>query len=359
MTVTDRVLVTGFPESVVAVRLVRDLLRNGAESLSLVLSEDKLSYARSLLDRDWERIDVIDGTVSAMDLGLSGEEFRELAKSVRRIHHCPPGANLDIDAKEAERLNVYTTREVLELAEAADHLERLIHWSTALVSGDRRGFVLEGDLLPSEFDSPALETAFRAERMVKAAMDSVPTTVLRPAMIVGDSKTGAIEHLGGLHLMVQVFLNAPSDLRLPTLGKGDLPLNLVPIDYVITAGLALVEDPRSLGRTFHLADPDPLTARRVFDLLAKATGRPPPRGFLPTNIASAVLRAPGLDRFAQVPRAFVSQLGVEVAYDDQNTRELLSGKDIQCPPFESYVEALVGFVRSPEMVRAADHIAAV
>ena len=348
MSDSGRVLVTGFPESVVAVRVVQELLKRSEENLSLVLSDDKIPYARSRLGPDWSRIEVIDGTVSAMDFGLTGRDFRELAKSVRRIHHCPPGANLDIDAREAERLNVYTTREVLELAEAADHLERLIFWSTALVSGDRRGFVLENDLLPSEFDSPALETAFRAERMVNTAQANVPTTILRPAMIVGDSQTGAIEHLGGLHLLVQVFLNAPSDLRLPSLGKGDLPLNLVPIDYVVAAGLELANDPRSLGRTFHLVDPDPLNARRVFDLIAKATGRPPPRGFLPTNIASAVLRTPGLDRFAQVPRAFVSQLGVEVAYDDQNSRELLSGKDIQCPPFESYVDALVNFVRGPD-----------
>jgi hypothetical protein len=87
----------------------------------------------------------------------------------------------------------------------------------------------------------------------------------------------------------------------------------------------------------------------VFERIAKALGRPAPRGSLPTQLATAVLRTPGLKKLAHVPRAFLEQLAVEVAYDDRNTRELLSGTGIRCPAFEQYVDVMVDYVRAQQV----------
>ncbi len=152
------------------------------------------------------------------------------------------------------------------------------------------------------------------------------------------------------------MLNSPIDLRMPMPGRGEVPLNLVPIDYVVDAGFHIVGDSRSLGRTFHIVDPSPLSARRVFELVARSAGRPLPRGFLPANLATALLRTPGLERFAHVPRAFLEQLATEVIYDDRNTRELLAGMDFECPSFESYVDTMVGYVREQQAERRARSI---
>ncbi|RLB46096.1 MAG: oxidoreductase, partial [Deltaproteobacteria bacterium] len=208
-----------------------------------------------------------------------------------------------------------------------------------------RGYVLEEELTASTFRNSIEETRFRAERIVRKAAKHVPTTILRPSIIVGDSVTGEIDRLEGPYLLVLLMLNAPAELRIPMPGRGEIPLNLVPVDFVVDAGCAIAGDPRSIGRTFHIADPDPLSARKVFELIAGASGRPTPRGFLPTNIATALLRAPGVDRFAHVPRAFLEQLATEVVYDDRNARELLAGSGLACPRFESYVGTLVDHVR--------------
>jgi hypothetical protein len=87
----------------------------------------------------------------------------------------------------------------------------------------------------------------------------------------------------------------------------------------------------------------------VFERIAKALGRPAPRGSLPTQLATAVLRTPGLEKLAHVPRAFLEQLAVEVAYDDRNTRELLAGTGIRCPAFEQYVDVMVDYVRAQQV----------
>lgn len=353
-------LLTGFPTSLLAERV-----------LAKILSEDEQVFVRCLvperfLGRAEEklarltaaqrgRVDVIEGDTASMDLGLSGREFNALAAEVDVVHHCAAVTYLGVDRQVAEDVNVGGAREIVELAEAADHLERLIHWSTALVSGARRGYVLEEELqAPAGFRNVVEETRFRAERIIRQAMSKVPTTILRPSIVVGDSATGEIDRLEGPYLVVMLMLSVPVDLRMPVPGRGDIPLNVVPIDYVVDAACAIVEDERSIGRTFHIVDPEPLAARRVFELIAKAAGRPVPRGFLPTNLAATLLRTPGLERFAHVPRMFLEQLATEVVYDDRNTREILAGRGIECPPFESYVDVLVRYVREQQARRRAD-----
>jgi nucleoside-diphosphate-sugar epimerase len=198
------------------------------------------------------------------------------------------------------------------------------------------------------------ETRYRAERIIRRAAEHVPTTILRPSIVVGDSVTGEIDRFEGPYLLVLLMLSAPSDFRMPLPGRGDIPLNLVPVDYVVDAGFAIARDRRSLGRTFHIVDPDPLPARKVFELIARSAGRPLPRGFLPTNLAAAILKTPGLERFAHVPRTFLEQLATEVVYDDRNARELLAGQDLRCPSFESYVDVLVEHVRKAQTGREAE-----
>ena len=182
-------------------------------------------------------------------------------------------------------------------------------------------------------------------------LDRIPTTILRPSIIVGDSLTGEIDRMEGPYLLVLLMLNAPLDLRMPLPGRGDVPLNLVPVDFVVDAGYAISKDRRSLGKTYHLVDPEPFTAKRVFELIAETAGRPIPRGFVPANLATALLRTPGLERFAHVPRAFLEQLATEVVYDDRNAREILSEHDLRCPPFDAYVHVMVEYVRQQQAMR--------
>ncbi|HJL18359.1 MAG TPA: SDR family oxidoreductase [Sandaracinaceae bacterium LLY-WYZ-13_1] len=352
-------LVTGYPTSFLAVRVVREILtEQAATELRLVVQPKFWSRAEqrvaAMPAEHRRRVALLEGDAAAMDLGLAGEEFVTLAREVDVIHHCAAITYLGVDREVARHLNVDGTREVLELAQEADHLERLVHWSTALVAGGRRGYVLEEELeAPSGFRNAIEETRFTAERLVRRQAARIPTTILRPSIIVGDSVTGEIDRLEGPYLLVLLMLNAPVDLRVPLPGRGDIPLNLVPIDFVVDAGLAIVADRRSLGKTFHLVDPDAETARRVFELIADRAGRPVPRGFLPTNLATALLRTPGLERFAHVPRAFLEQLATEVVYDDRNAREILDELDIRCPPFEDYVDVMVEYVSTQQAERRA------
>jgi thioester reductase-like protein len=352
------ILLTGYPSGLLARRLLRRVLVEQREARVLVLTPraqlDQAHGDLALLEAEERlRVEVVIGDTVDMDFGLSGKRFNDLASTVDVIHHCAFVSYAGARRELAERTNVQGTAEVLELAEACHSLSQLVLWSTALV-GSTKGRVFEGELrAPSSFPSAVEETRFRAELMVREAMDHVPTTVLRPSIIVGDSQTGEIDRIEGPYLLVQLMLSSPVDLRVPLPGRGDVLLNLVPIDYVVNAGHAITRDARSIGRTFHLVDEQPLTARRVFELIAEACGRPGPVGSLPTQLATALLCTPGLERFSHIPRAFLEQLATEVSYDARNTRELLAGTGIECPRAASYLTVMVDYVRSEQQKKAS------
>jgi thioester reductase-like protein len=354
------VLLTGLP-SLLARAVCFETLRFDPQArVEAVVRSKLVGDARALLDalpaEQRARVHIVEGDAAAIDHGLAGPEYKALARRVTRIHHCAQVTYLGVDSKTAEQVNVGGAREALELASSCDKLECLVFHSTAHVSGDRRGVVLEDDLKAGQaFRSVVEETKARGEKMMRAAMDRLPIAVMRPATIVGDSGTGEVDRLDGPYLLVLLVVTSPPDFALPLPGRGDEPLNLVPIDWVARAATALGRDPRSRGRTFHLVDPRPLTARRVFELVARAGGRRGPRGSIPANLARAILRAPGVARIAQSPRAFLETLTTPVTYDARNADQLLPALGIPgCPPLESYVDRLVEYVQERVRLRRAN-----
>lgn len=354
------VLLTGFPTSFVAWKLLEKTLAAEPESSVRCLTPAKLldeaeAKLSELAPDRRARVELVEGDPSAMDFGMSGKRYLELADEIDVVHHAAAVSFPGVDRATAERVNLGGAVEALEFAEACKHLQRLVLWSTTSVSGTLEGRLREGELpRPPRFRNVVEETRFLAEKVVRQSMDHLPTTILRPSIIVGDSRTGEIDRFDGPYLLVLLMLNSPVDLRMPLPGRGDSPLPLVPIDYVIEAADAIVHDPRSIGRTFHLVDPRPVPTRRVFELIAEAAGRPGPVGSLPTHLAATVLRTPGLERFSHIPRAFLEQLATDVTYDARNAEELLAEHDIRCPPVQDYIPTLVGYVRAEQARRAQE-----
>jgi thioester reductase-like protein len=346
----DVVLVTGFP-AFYARKMVEHILASEPRALVYVIVPSRLepearAEVEALPREQRDRLVMIEGDTTSMDLGLSGAEFRQLSRDVDRIHHLAHAGYVGIDKRTAETVNVVGTAEILELGRACDALRCLTLHSTAHVAGDRTGVVYENELESRQsFRSVVEETRMRAEVLARRAMPRVPIAVVRPTMVVGDSGTGETGSFDGPYLLVLLILATPAEIAIPLPGKGDAPLNIVPIDFVIRASHAIGRHESAPGNTFHLADPQPLSARRVFELVALAGGRRAARGYIPSNLAKALLRAPGIERFVRSPRAFVEQLTSAVRYDTRNADRILAAAGITCPPFESYVEPLVAVVQ--------------
>lgn len=351
------VLITGFP-SLGPRRMLEHILATEPDTeIVLVVLERRLAAAAEIVEglgRERARISILEGDVAALDLGLSGPEYCALADRVTRVHHMASVSFVGVDRSTAEKTNVNGAVEMVELGRAASRLRCIVHHSTAHVSGDRTGTVYEDELDRGQgFHGVVQETRFRAELAIRRAMDEVPIAVVRPTILVGDSITGDLERVAGPYLLVMLALGLPGSMRLP-LPSTDHPLDIVPIDYVVKAAHHIGCHPDAPGRTFHLVSGGALTTGMVFDLIAHAGGRrTTSRRYLPTQAARIVMKNPVVQRLMSEPGAFLQQLATPARYDDRNTRRLLAGTDIVCPPLESYADTWVRAVQEHLKSRSA------
>lgn len=342
------ILLTGFPSNELARRVLPRLLEGDRQArVTLLVPERFFDHAQEWLSAlphaQRERTTVLVGDVAGLDLSLSGREYLDLAAHVDVIHHCAAVTYSGAPLEMAERVNVGGTFEVLELARQAHHLERVVHWSTIGATGESGRVVREDELIEPR-SNPLASTRHRAEKLIARVREEVPVTVLRTAMLVGDSRTGRLARIEGAHLMISALLNAPRDVPMLRPAQGSAQLQVVPIDYAVEAGLAIAHAQESIGRTHHIIDRDALSIEDALDLIADIVGKPPPRGSLPPMFAHAVLRIPGVDRLAHAQRALLDELVRDVRYDDRNAQAVLSRTELVCPSLPSYIGKLVAHV---------------
>lgn len=277
---------------------------------------------------------------------------------VREMWHLAAVYDLAVSRELGMRVNVDGTRHVLELARRCRSLRRVHYVSTCYVSGRHPGVFTEADLEKGQrFNNYYEETKYLAEVEVRAAMrDGLPATIYRPAIVVGDSTSGATQKYDGPYFVIQWLMRQPRLAVLPTVGRpADYRLNLVPRDFVVDAIEALSALPQSLGRTYHLADPQPLTVDDTIRAVAAATNRTVLRIPLTLALAKGALDyVPGVYRLMRIPSAAVDYFVHPTLYDTTNTRSDLAGTDIEVPRFGDYLPRLVEFVRAhPEIGSAA------
>jgi thioester reductase-like protein len=349
----EHYLLTGFPGQVARELLARILSLEADAQVVLLTpascTERAMKHIDALEAVRRQRVTLLEGDAWAIDFGLSALEYRALLADITRVHHVATETSPTADQASAERINIGGARELIQFGRVSTALRRAVFYSTAMVSGTRTGLVLEDELEAGQrFRSAAEQTLARAERMLRQHAAELPVTVLRPTHVVGDSRTGAIERLGGIYSLISLLLSTPPELPVPlSLARHEeVALHVVPLDFVVEAAHALGKLDCAVGRTYHLADPTPPSAREAFELLATHTGRRWARRFVPAELARGALELPGVRRIAGSPRALLDLIVHEVRYDTGNTQRALARTGIHCAAFESYCRLMVAQVRA-------------
>jgi len=339
--------ITGFP-GFIGKRLVEHIAQEDPDGRVYLLVQPKFfkdaqRYAAKLSGAP---IDILTGDIVDMHLGLSGDEYQKLCDEVTDIFHLAAISYLGVPKETAWRVNVDGTRNVLELATDCQKLRRFNHFSTCYVSGDRVGVIAEDELERGQtFRNVYEETKYQAERLVKRAANNLPVTIYRPSSVVGDSRTGEIDRFEGPYYLGILLVMSPLVMPLPLPGNGVAPLNVVPVDFLVKAVWTISRDPRAVGRTLHLVDPNPMSARRVYELIAEKAHKKLPKFTLSARAADVMLRLPWLEKLARPHRAAINYVNHLAIYNCYNTLELLDGTGIRCPPLATYLDKLVAFVR--------------
>jgi thioester reductase-like protein len=349
---TGHVLVTGFP-GFIGRRLVARLLEKAADATVAALVEPRFAdQARAVAEAiDSERIEVVPGDIADRRLGLDDQEYARLTSSVTSVHHLAAIYDLAVPLEVAQRVNVDGTGNVLDFCARCKSLERLNYVSTAYVAGDRTGVVYEHELVLGQgFKNHYESTKFQAEVWVQHEMHRIPTTIYRPAIVVGDSRTGETQKFDGPYYMLRTISRAVAQgTPIIQFGRSEAPMNCVPVDFIVEAIAALADDPQAVGQTLHLVDPEPVSAARVGELFSQEYAGRTPRYRVPSGLIENVLRVERVrDAFGGAPHEGIRYLNHPVRFDTRRADDLLAAQGLRCPRFEEYVGAIVRFFREHE-----------
>ena len=350
MAFNERIFITGFP-GFIASRLVKRLVVEGARftlltqpALVATARTEAASIARET-GIDVERFRIVEGDITESNLGLSESEFENVRRETTTLCHLAAIYDLAVEEEVAVRVNVGGTRNVNQFAKSIKNLKRYHYVSTCYVSGKRQGLIKEDELLhDAGFRNQYDRTKYLAETEVEALKSELPITIHRPAVVCGDSHSGETANYDGIYYLIHYLRKWPAGLTRLNIGNSGVRLNLVPVDFVIEAMVALAKDPRAIGATVQLADPAPLTTHQLFDEISKAIGGRDSFTTIPAGIVYPVLRLPLAPKLTGLPHSAVPYFFLEQTYDTAIARALLEPHGIHCPSFREYVGALVNFV---------------
>jgi thioester reductase-like protein len=357
------VLLTGFP-GFLGSELVRRILSRPGRDRVLCLVQPKFAALARRRAEEIEaadpggagRVRLIEGDITAPGLGL--DDPRATAREVTELFHLAAVYDLSVTPVVARRVNFEGTRHVLDFCASAPRFARLQYVSTCYVSGRHPGIFREEDLERGQsFNNAYEETKYLAELEVRARRAAgLPTTIYRPGIVVGDSRSGETQKYDGPYFVLRWLLKQPTVALLPVpLGAERLRVNLVPRDFVVGAIDALSTRAESAGVCYQLADPDPPTIDETIRLFGEATARSVVRLPVPLAVAkSATDWIPGVRRLTGIPSNALDYFAHPTFYDTTNATRDLGPLGIHCPPLASYLHHLVDFLRRhPEISSAA------
>lgn len=242
------------------------LVRSSTSESGQKKIQDKLKSCLLWDDAFSDRIIPVMGDLSQPLLGLSQQQFQQLAQQLDAIYHSGALVNPVSPYPAFKAANVLGTQEVLRLASQAK--VKPVHFvsSTGVISSGNlgNGAIRENESL-DRFQMPSsgyAQSKWVAEKLVAIARDrGLPVCVYRPGFITGHSKTGVCNTDDMIYRMIKGCIQLKS---MPDL---DVSLDLNPCDYVSQAAVYLSQQAQSLGQVFHLVNPQPLSMREVFHYL--------------------------------------------------------------------------------------------
>jgi thioester reductase-like protein len=327
---------TGF----VGKEILSRFLERGRRVFALVRAKDDAAAARRLARH--ARLTPVAGDIERRGLGLAEPTAAAVAEEVTTVVHCAASVSFDLSLEDSRRVNVDGTRHVLDVAERCRELERLSYVSTAYVAGEPRRLFQEDELdVGQRFRNSYERSKFEAERMLRERADGLPLQVLRPSIVVGDSRTGRTSSFNVLYGPLKAFARG----AIPAIpARRSSPVDVVPVDYVADRAVELADG--GPDGTFHLvAGRNATTVGRLLDLSAAQLGRRPPAVVPPVAYRSLLhplmrRKYRGLRRM----EVYFPYFSMRVRFDDRRLGP--------APPVEEYFHRLVEFAERARWGRA-------
>jgi thioester reductase-like protein len=203
-------------------------------------------------------------------LGLQSADFAKLAQTIDVIYHVGSKLSYLAPYEYLEAANVGGTQETLRLATLSK--TKPYHFVSSLgilmaYEVPSNGTVaggLESDPLDANKCPPVgyFQSKYVAERLVRIARRrGIPVTIHRIGLIVGDSVSGCSndDDFAARILIGSIQAGYGPDIQ--------HQMDMTPVDYVAKAIVYLSRQQESLGKVFHLLNPQPITWGKIMDYI--------------------------------------------------------------------------------------------
>ncbi|MGF2616063.1 SDR family oxidoreductase [Rossellomorea vietnamensis] len=316
---------TGF----VGKKLAKDLLAEDHNLFILCRNEKKAQVFISDVPVHFrEKVTCITGNLDESLLGLSLDIIEELKGNVEAVYHMAAYLSFDPEQKkETFYVNLEGTRRALEFSEKIQ-CGRFLYVSTAYTIGMEIEGAEELYSTDRKFVNHYEESKNHAEHLVDTFKEKMEVIILRPSIIIGDSRTGEADTTFGVYGLLKAAAllkrkvskkNGWTYNTYRFLGEKELKMNLVPVDYVtkvLKEALVLGEN----GKIYNITDPSPFKQEEIFQVV-KEVLEFPNLELVPYSEA---------DKLSEIEKSFNEALSIfrhyftrEIHFPCQNTDTLL------------------------------------
>ena len=336
-------------------RLVKKLLeRDDSVIYFLVRSSEKdaLAGLYEYWECDAKRAIPIVGDLTEPELGVVTVDRKKLGKKTTHFFHLAAIYDLSADADIQLKVNVEGTRNTVKFAEAigAKHFHL---FSSIASAGMFEGLFREDMFEEAEgLDHPYFKTKHDSEGIVRKEC-SIPWRIYRPAIVVGDSRTGEMDKIDGPYYFFKLIQKMRKMLPawMPTVGIEGGRINVVPVDFLVNAVDHIAHAKGEDGKCFHLVDPTPMRVGDLLNTFARAAHAPEMTmrinaalfSFIPRHMRKGLL---ALTPVRRIRHAVMKDLGLPddmfrfvnypTRFDCRETTRVLKGTGIKVPALEDY-----------------------
>jgi L-aminoadipate-semialdehyde dehydrogenase len=295
------------------------------------------------------RYQAVVGNLDAPSLGMSEDQFNEIANKVDIVFHNGAVVHWVFPYSKMKAPNVLSTLECMRLATTGDRLKSF-HFvsSTAVLDSDYHAnmdIVYESDDLEGAADGLGAgygQSKWVSEKLIMKAQElGLPATIIRPGYIVGESRSGVTNSDDFLWRLMKGCIELGCSPRLGT------RLNMCPVDYVAGASVAIAMNTQSLGSVHHMYNPhafgfdDFFEQLRVYGWFVESIGYEEWNRKLHKMVAEngeSVLM-PVLHILDDLP---ASTKGPQL--DAANTVKAIQGTGVACSPIEDVIGIYFSFL---------------
>ena len=336
-------------------RLVRKLLeRDGSVIFFLIRESEKdlLEHLHEFWGCDSSRAIPVVGDLTQPLLGVAAVDCKKLGKKTMHFFHLAAIYDLKADAASQLRVNVDGTRNAVQFAEAIG--ARHFHLFSSIASAGLYEGLFREDMFDEAegLDHPYFRTKHDSEGIVRREC-GIPWRIYRPALVVGDSRTGEMDKIDGPYYFFKLIQRLRKMLPswMPTIGIEGGRINVVPVDFVVNAVDHIADLKGEDGKCFHLVDPTPMRVGDLLNTFARAAHAPEMSmrinaalfSFIPRQMRKGLM---ALTPVRRIRGAILKDLGLPddifrfvnypTRFDCRETTRALKGTGIAVPRLEDY-----------------------